>query len=320
MVPGDSPELVYPDRVDGFSQHGNHLATERGAEVKLDESAVMGNRIVSLTDDGTLLTQSDKTGDYYVTNAFDPRESLNLSLIFNNLKAERLDLPGAVAIRAAVPYPYNDRRFVVATQRAIYTVDTEKPAIEQITQGANQFFLSGNSLLWSDGEGIHSFNLPLRTSSRIADFTETDVAELTPRNIQTQRDWKIMLAQDGSLWQMGEKFEKLADSVSEVIVSPNGISLAVLNRDNRLTLITKTENLLTVDLPAFDGPITQFEWHQDNSHLIVLAGKKLFLAETTKESPLKILLAEKAEQFFYNQKDEAVYFSNDEGIWKISLI
>lgn len=298
---------------------GKHMAVESPSGVTLNGTQVFGHQIVALSESGTLITKSITTDNYYLANAFDPAENLNLTLTFNNLKGEKLGLVGAVDIKKVLPYPYTDRRFVIATNQALYLLDVEKLSIEQIVTEVNNFFLQGtNNIVWVKDNQIKSFSLPLRTETLALDLANLGVESSFVDLVHTSLGW-LGITPGGELVLLeANQSSPLDFGVKQITLSPDGENVAILGHNGSVSvynLIDREEIQIDVS-----GLVRDLAWFKDSVHLLLLRGDKLIFADMMGVgSNNEVVLAEGVQAFSY-AKNSAVIFSNISGIWSRILI
>ena len=318
LVPEIEPAQISESSPRKIVSSGKHLAVEAGGGVSLDETLVFGHEIVILTDSGTLLTKSTATDNYYLANAFEPDDNLNLTLMFNNLKSEKLSLPGAVDIKKALPYPYNDRRFIVATNQALYVLDVDKQTIEQITLGINDFFIQDqNSIAWIEDQEIKMFNLPLKSETVALDLNSIEVEGSSLKEVRnTPYGWLTLNTNDELvIWNRDNVSEVLATGVQSFLLSPNGEHVAVLGKNDSL-VVYNFENEETSESLDIATSVRDFAWFKDSTHIILLKGETLIFAEVSETGPgNNVTLAEGVSSFSYPGGD-TVNFSNASGVWE----
>ena len=318
LVPETEPLQLGDSLADRIVSAGKHLAVEGGGGVSLDGTLVSGHKIIALSDSGTLLTKSTATDNYYLANAFKPNENLNLTLVFNNLKIQKLDLPGAVDIKKVLPYPYNDHRFVVATNQALYLLDVDKLTLEQIAIGVNDFFIEGqNNIAWVKEGQVKLFNLPLRS--------ETVALELGANN-GPLRDLKdvsstwLALNESGELVSLNSKSdpETIGSSVKSFSLSPKEEDIAILKQNGSLS-IYNLESKISVDIDS-SGVTTDTAWFKDAVHIFLLKGSTLIFAEVSNAHlENSVVLAKDVQSFSYSGGD-TVSFSNSQGVFERVVI
>ncbi len=299
---------------------GKHFAIESNTGVNLNEAQAFGHEIVALSESGTLVTKSATTNNYYLANAFKPNENLNLTLTFNNLKGEKLNLPGAVSIKKLLPYPYSDQRFVIATDQAIYILSVDKLTIDQVALGPNDFFIQGrNGIAWVEDQKIKMFNLPLRTETIAWDLSSVDIGLDIEELKNTVSGW-LVLETNGRLVLLTESSApKIIDAfVKGFTLSPDEESIAVLRSDNSLFV----HNLASGESMDVDksGSIKDFAWFKDSAHVFLLRGESLLFADlNSTELENVVVLGENVNGFSYPGQD-TISFINNSGVWERVVI
>lgn len=249
--------------------------------------------------------------------------------LFNQLKERQLRLPGAVPINKISPYPYNDRKFIIMTDRALYALDTEKRVISQISPRAKDFTFAGNEVFWFEDKGLFSFNLILRNQSQINLPGELKIAEFD----------EIQLSPSGEIMAILKKNSELViwnRSANKVISFGRGITHFIFSSDSKkIAFATETGSLSVYGvkdgaqeekyiLEKVSGPWTGIEgisWHEDNNY-VFLKDKdgKLYFVEVNDYPPTNVVeVASRVKNFIYSKDDDSLYFEDNQGVWRIKL-
>ena len=195
LISNDGREKLM-DAVHEFRFANGLLVTRTQDTIEFDGIPITGDKIIDFTDGGNVITQDIASENYYLSNISDLESSLNLTMMFNNLKETRLDLHGAVSIVEIAPYPFDDSRFVVMTARALYVLNTDDLEIEQIGEQTNDFFVANDEVFWVNDEGLWSYGLVLGNKSLIDNsFTKSDDI----RKVDASDDRLIVLRGSGAL-------------------------------------------------------------------------------------------------------------------------
>ena len=299
---------------------GKHFAIEASTGVSLDGAQVFGHEIVALSDSGTLVTKSATTNNYYIANAFKPQENLNLTLTFNNLKSEKLNLPGAVSIKKVLPYPYSDHRFVISTNQAIYILGVDKLTIDQVALGVNDFFVQGrNGIAWIEDQKIKMFNLPLRAETIALDLSSMDIGLDIEELKNTASGW-LGLETNGRLSLLTQDAtSKIIDTfVKSFTLSPDEESIAVL-RGNGSLFVYNLANDTSIEVDK-SGSAKDFAWFKDSTHIFLLKeGVLLFADLNSTELENVVTLGENINGFSYPGED-TINFINNSGAWERVII
>ena len=321
LVPEIEPLQISDSLADRIVASGEHLGVEAGGGVSINGTLVYGHEIVALSDSGTILTRSTVTSNYYLANAFKPDENLNLSLIFNNLKSEKLGLPGAIDIKEVTFYPYNDQRFIASTQQAIYIFDINRLTIEQIALGVSDFFVQGqNSVAWIEDNQLKTFNLPLRTTTVALDLASQGITDISLEQLHdTSLGWfALNKAGDLSLWTQSNAPEVIDTNVKTFALSPNEENIAVLKNDGTLYAYNfEEEERTSIDSST---SINEMVWFNDSMHLFILKGNSLIFDDISSANLENgITIGADIKSFSYTG-DDTIIFSNQSGVWERILI
>lgn len=314
LVSNSEPVLLSDSTGSRLAAEGSHIALESGGGVTLNDTLVFGHEIVSLSEGGALLTRSTQTGNYYLTNAFEPEESLNLTLTFNNLKESRLSLPGYVTLQSVEPYPYNDRRFIVSTDRAIYLLNTDRLTLEQIALGPNEFWVEGtNTVFWVEDESIVSYNLTFRTKDAVLDLEELELRTID-RASPYENGWLILSNGILAMAQNGE-LTPIAKAVSDFWISPERGRIVFL-KENGVLAEYSPESDLVLELES-SGALDKIAWYESSAHLLVLGSGKLTFTEVDSRNPVyRVDIADNVLDFAYSSDTSFVTYLTPEGVWQ----
>ena len=244
-----------------------------------------------------------------------------MSLIFNNLKTEKLGLPGAIDIKEVTFYPYNDQRFIASTQQAIYIFDINRLTIEQIALGVSDFFVQGqNSVAWLEDNQLKTFNLPLRTTTVALDLASQGITDISLEQLHdTSLGWfALNKAGDLSLWTQSNAPEVIDTNVKTFALSPNEENIAVLKNDGTLYAYNfEEEERTSIDSST---SINEMVWFNDSMHLFILKGSSLIFDDISSANLENgITIGTDIKSFSYTGND-TVIFSNQSGVWERILI
>lgn len=319
VLPADiAPEAIKYGQFDNFGTASGYLALEGGGGVTLNGAEVFGHQIIALTEDGSLLTQSKNTGNYYLTNEFNAEDGLNLTLIFNNLKEDRLDLPGFVQLQEIVFVPDSERRFYAATEDALYFLDTANLDLQLITTDYDTAdYQSDGILVWTADDSLYRFNPVLRNQAEPLNLAESDLAGRRFTRVQRNNGGWLLLDADRNLTYLERESRLIAKNVSDFSVDPDGKRIAIL--DNLQTLWVQDLNTGEQFTDLGQG-VSQFFWHEDSAHLIVLEQNDVYFRDISIGTPVSShKLADNVLRCTYNAAREEIVFLNRDGIWSIKL-
>jgi len=319
VLPADiAPGAIKYGQFDNFGAAPGYLALEGGGGVTLNGAEVFGHHIIALTESGSLLTQSKNTGNYYLTNEFNAENGLNLTLIFNNLKEDRLGLPGFVQLREAAFIPDSERQFYVATENALYFLDTANLDLQLITSDYDAAdYQSDGTLVWTTNDSLYRFNPVLRNQAEPLSLAEANLANKHFIRIQRNNGGWLLLDADGNLTYLERESRLIAENVSDFSVDPDGKRIAVL--DN-------LQNLWVQDLNTgeqFTGlgqGVSQFFWYEDSAHLVVLEQNDVYFRDISMGAPVSShRLADNVLRCTYNTAEKEIVFLNHDGVWSTRL-
>jgi hypothetical protein len=318
LLSNANPEIVKPGQFTNFDIASGHFAFEGDGGVTLDNLQVFGHEIIELTDGGSLLTRSKNTGNYYLTDESDIENGLNISLIFNNLKEDRLNLPGFIQLKKLIFLPNNDRRFYAATENALYLLDVGRPSLELITTEYNNLnYQSDGTLVWTVNNFVYNFNPTFRNQTEPLDFDKLGIAGHNFIKISKVDNGWLFLDNAGELSYASREFQLIASGISDFDVASNGNLIAITDSAGELFIY----DLSTRERFAGIGQrIDQFSWYEDANHILVLENGNIYFRDISAGVPINSYkLAEGVTKFKYDEREKRVFFSKSDGIWEIKL-
>ncbi len=252
-----------------------------------------------------------------------------LSSLFNQLKEAQLLLPGAVQIKKILPYPYNERKFVLMTDRALYTLDTEKEVLSQVSPRARDFTFAGNDLFWIEDKGLFSLNLILRTQSEINLPEELEPARFAKIEVSPSGQIIAILKKDNELVLLERstnKITSLGTDVTNFIFAPDSKKIAFTLGDGSLSIYgikdgVQKEKYILEKISAPWVGAKEILWHEDNNYIFLKdKDNKLYFVEVNDYPPTNIVeVSSQVKNFTYNKDDNSLYWETPQGIWQVKL-
>lgn len=150
---------------------------------------------------GTDISTADPSVSYLVTkegeNRFlidlkSPKAILNLAELFQSLKGQQLNLPGAAPLKWVLFHPFTSSKFILGTEHALYVLDTRKVALEKLAETTSTAAVAVNrsEAIMADRNGILTIaNLVMGTVSR-----EPGFMPYTPLRIASNRGGSLLFA------------------------------------------------------------------------------------------------------------------------------
>lgn len=324
LVPEAKGEII-ASSTDAFYAENNRILTKVDGKLFFDGTLINGSDVLYFTPGGTVVS-IDQDKNYYLSNIFDPRSSLNLNVMFNNLKRTELGLPGEVPIIKLTLYPFNDRRFVAMSERALYSVDTERLTIEQIDVGVKDFTIAGNELIWVNENGVHSLNLVFRTRGVITPLPGgIDAADIQRIDASAPGAAVAILKNDQELilfLRDAGTFTTPSRRVTDFAFAPNGNSIVFVENDSALfvyflTEIRKGEMVKLIDVPG----VRRMTWHRDSAYVFLLdRSNSLRFIEVDLFSPAnEVIIGKGVRSFAYDEDDELLYYDDGTGIRRMEI-
>ena len=252
-----------------------------------------------------------------------------LSSLFNQLKESQLRLPGPVPINKVSPYPYNDRKFIIMTDRALYALDAEKKAVSQVSSRAKDFTFAGNEVFWFDDKGLFSFNLILRNQSQINFPQELKIAEWNKITSSPSGELIAILKKNSELiiWNRSTgKVTSLGKGITHFVFSPDSKKIAFATENGSLSVYgvkdgAQEEKYILEGISSPWVGIDEISWHEDNNYLFLEDGEsKLYFVEVNDYPPVNVVeAAVQIRNFTYSKDDNSLYWEDSGGIWRVKL-
>lgn len=257
-------------------------------------------------------------------------ELTQLSSLFNQLKERQLGLPGPVSVNKVLAYPYNDQKFIVMTDRALYSLDTEKRAVSQISSlNPRDFAFAGNEVFWFNEKGLFSYNLILRTQSQVALPPELKTVDFKKLEVSPSGETVAILKQNSELIlfdRAANKVVSLGNGGGQFAFSPDSKKVAFVSQDKQLNVYAikdggKKDKLILEKVSASWSEIDEIAWHEDNNYLFLKDSESnLYFVEINDSPPINtIKAAENIKSFIYHKDDDSLYFEDRQGLWRVKL-
>lgn len=312
-----------------FIQRDNYHSWQKEIQVESSTVAVLDGIILFPKDEAELVASptnkflSELTGE-----EISKVELTQLNSLFNQLKEEQLRLPGPVPISKVRSYPYNDRKFIIMTDRALYALDTERRMVSQISPRAKDFTFAGNDVFWFEDRGLYSFNLILRNQSQINLPPELKVVEWKEIQLAPSGEIVAVLKKDDELiiWDRStNKVTSLGQSVASFVFSPNSKKIAFA-KDDFLNVYAikdgaKKETYLLEGARGKWSAIERILWHEDSNYIFLKdRNNNLYYVEVNEYPPVNIVEATtQVKNFVYRENDDSLYWEDPRGIWRVKL-
>ena len=323
LVPNDRVRIG--NQVDDFVFTNDLFVTKSESNIYFDGEIIPGDEIVRFTEDGSVLTKESE-GDYYLSNVLNIGSSTNITALFNDLKESQLGFPGAVDIKKIESYPFDDNRFIVMTNRAIYALDTDDEEVEQIDRSATDFVISGNEVFWTNASGTLSYNLLTGDKALVDEALKNDSLIF---DVTSSGNKIITLGENGRLLYTDKKLSTstiISDNADYFSISPNGRFLMFVDNVSLAHVYdfeweSGDRGKELVRLVEVNVPVEKVLWYGNNAYLFVKgADDRLRFIEISDSYPInEALISEKVNSFVYDAKSETLYYSNDSGLWQLEI-
>lgn len=319
LVPKSEPERL-ADPADNFHVSGGNLILARDGKVVAGNDKIIGSKIEDFVEEGFLITYDEKTKIYYLSDLFEPGSALNINALFNNLKESRLNLAGTVPVIRAAFHPFNRKKLIIQSRGALYSLDTSRLTIEQISGAIFDFRVKGKEVVFYDSKAVYRYNFIFRTKTTIMELNGTDAAI---KNLEIDAGNRvIVLFSDGKLLfiENGGKTKNIADKVKIVAPSGNSRFTVFADYDGQIYVYRADKETYLKLETGIEEEIIDIVWYKDDRHLFVKAGNKLYFTEVDDNLPLNtIRIATDVSGFYYKSGTDYLYFSLPGGVYRYKM-
>ncbi len=316
MVSKKEPAKI-AEPADKIKLLGDILLTERNGSLYADKIKIQGDKIVDVAPNDSVITYDNESKNYYLINLSNPNSYLNINNIFNNLKEDKLGLPGAVPVFKIAFHPSNRDRLIIRSRGALYNIDITRSAIEKVANGAIEFKTQGNNLFFYTSEGLYRYNLILRTTSKLVSLSSLK----TIKDFTGAPSGEVIVLYDGgelSLTSSGNPI-KIADKAKLFTISDNGKLIAINLNDQSLHIYDIEKQKYADIKNGVDGNIDKIIWYKDNNHLLLQNNDSLYFSEISETVPVNCFkIAVDVKDFFYDEKN-TVYINSAGGVLKYEI-
>lgn len=264
------------------------VTTDTRSHLSFNISPVRGDAVAMADADSSLLVTKEATTKFLV-DLQNPKEAVNLSELFQSLKERQLKLPGAVTIKWMLPHPFSPSKLLIGTERALYSLDARKMALEKIVGATSTAAVSVSgreALIAERGGAIIAVDLMLNTVNYIAAFSP-----LTPVRMGEALNGAAILAltDGGTLLEYRRDTDAtstLARAIADFAVAPDDSKLAMRGKDGALsfTLLKDSEENtqekagMGGTISCADGGAIKMAWLPDSSRYLLILDKNGTLA------------------------------------------
>lgn len=299
-----------------------------GGKLIINNKTVKGTELIDWINDDSALTYDKTTKNYFVVDASKNGVSLNINLIFNNLKEKRSFNDSDPFVKI-IPYSVGGNKLLVLTQNKIYFLDFFKFDLEIIPVAPSSvLFLKNNDLFLIKQTGLYSFNIISRNEKLITvDIkNKPELADLSPNDegLALISDKKLILVNlsDGTT-------KEIAPEVKYFKFSPDNEKIAYLESDGGLKIFFLKDQTDYSEKKAGDfsdlgahssNPIKSFEWHKDSAYLFVKYLNSLSLLEIDDRLPInEQKISDGLQDYRYNPDENLIYFLRENRLYKLDL-
>jgi hypothetical protein len=300
-----------------------------GSNLKINGKNIRGNQFVCWLNNNKFIVTLDKsTNNYFAVNINDST-ALNINLIFKNLKDQQL-ITDSSKINKIIPYPSDDNKIILSSDRALYVLDLSKSSISTMKKGKYNLLVAGDGKTYfGDDQGFYSYDLSAKTVSFIAS-TSPNFVEISPNGqfLAFSGNNKLFLLDKND---PNKKITELSDNPSYFKFSPDSKKIAEFSANNQQINIyyigddydlfgKKPMGHSTFHIGNLDSA-SPISWHNNSSYIFLKYTDNVKLLEINdKNPPANIQLIESGvDKYFYNQETNTIYLLIDGVLYKTYL-
>ncbi len=289
---------------------------DSGNSLKINGKSIKGAQFVSwLSDDKYVLTLDKVTNNYFAINVSD-FTAINISLIFSNLK-EQESITDSSKIVKVIAYPLDSTKIILATYKALYVLDFDRPSLDVIKKGQYDPLIAGNGKIYfADSKNTYSYD----TSSKIASIIESKSALLAELSSNNQF---LAFSTGSELFLLDQndpegKVLKLSNNPSYFKFSPDSKKIAVVNNNRWVNIYfigddyelfgKKPMSSSSFEVGTLDN-IAPISWYSNSSYVFLKYSNTLNLLEIDDKNPPENMqvAGSGVDKYFYSQESRKLY-------------
>ncbi len=297
---------------------GDILLVEKNVSIYADKIKIFGNNIIDTTSNDSVITYNNANKNYYLVSLSNPSSYININDIFNNLKEDKLRLPGAVPILKVAFHPFNKDRLIIRSRGALYNIDITRSTIEKVVNGAVEFRTQGNNLFFYTTDGIYRYNLIFRTTTKLS---LQKGQKIIKDFAGTSSGGAIVLYDNGELnLTFPDNLIKIADKAEIFSISDNGKLIAFGDTDQSLHIYDVEKQKYADIKNGVTGNLNKIIWYKDNNHLLLQSDDSVYFSEISETVPVNCFKIDVgAKDFSYNEDKNTVYINSANGVLKYEI-
>lgn len=289
----------------------------------LNNNELIGREIIAWSESGdSVLTKSETS--FFLTNVNRPYSALNISLVFNNLQGtiNKID-----KIQFA---PNEENRFIIATSKGLYALDTQKIKLETIFGNAiYDFDARGSEVVFSAENSVIIHSLALGTQESL--LQNEIPGQMKKITIAPSGYFVAMIDQNDSAYLFDRKSMRLKllwTKINKLIFSPDGKKILLVSENKELIVHPVLEEKIpkqgSTEKPArFNiGSVDEntISWHENSNYLFIKYPSSLYLLEANNLPPINFqIIDSENKKYQYSQQMNTAYLLKENSIYKIAL-
>lgn len=319
-------------------------------KLPLDNSKkVKGNKFIALSKDGNKIILKDKE-THYLYDLNNLSTALNVNAVFSTLSQLYALAPEIYSI---VFHPFEPNKLIIEDENGLQILDTNRLTLDTVinkklmdstnspltawTVGNSSIYYAAgtsNQELETRNYTLFSYNLILKTEDILNQeplAIEKD-AEIIKIKADNSGNRIAILDNFNDIYIFNlsnQKLNQIAHSAKTFSFSPDDKKIAFLDKDGKINIYffedwrqgvnKKTGDIIRLDLNN-KTEIKEIIWYQDSSHIFVNYNSRLDFIEIDDRLPLnQYIIADESLPFFYDNKNDLIYFIQNNSLLISSL-
>jgi len=302
--------------IDDFAISEKGIIYKKANKLFYNENILKGEKIITVDPRSSIIITSDKKDIYFLNQLNNLKSALNLNELFNSLKQSQLNLLGRVTIKKIWLHPFNPSKIILATDAALYELDTKKIKLQLLLFFENKItadFLNQNEIIFADTKGnLIFYNFLFR--NRTIHPTELDANIL---KIEANNNSIGLLTEKGDFLiynrSKNEIIETPFKKVKSFIFTPDGQYIIILDENEKVKIFSLTKNKFwKLSLPPSEiKKITPLPYL--SNYMLTLIGNNLILSEIQSGYPTNwYLIVKSVKKYQIQNKNLYVLKENGE--------
>ncbi len=309
-------------------------------------SKLKGDEVIDWDKNNNKIVLKDSKGqNYYLYDLNNLSKTLNLSVLFGNLKKGEV-------INEVKFHPFDANKLIIKNKNSLYLLDpvrlnsetvTEESLLAWTVKNPNIYYIKETKNLKLKTENYHLafFNLILKTENLLAELPNQLInPAASGLKIEVAGNKIAILADNGGLYIFNQKnrdLKQIAHSAKKFIFSPDRKKIAFLDENRQLNIyfleefkggINKKEgDVISLNIYKDNAAliVNDIFWYKDSYHLFVdyiapAGSASIDFIEIDDRPPInKYSLFEGVSNFYYEPISNRLYFTQENNLYFVEF-